>query len=293
MTETKGAIGRKRKKTGFTQVSNSMLEDSRLSWRAKGLLCYMLSRPDNWRINKTDLYKRGTEGRDAMHSALNELKELGYLHIYPNQQDKGQMQGWIWEYDDTPFTAEMRIIRTTENQQLNIENEPETRLTENPTFGKPVVREVSTYNNTDFNNTDFNNTEYKELKTNKTSSAEIDREFEKLWKAYPRKMGKKKAYDSYKKARKVKKIPYEDIENGLYRYLRHIEQAELDEQYIQHGSTWFNQEKWQDEYITTGLNRKPKNAMEYMRMKYGGDSFEPNRNGEVIDAYSEFIPEPF
>ena len=48
-------LDRKRKKNGFTQVSNAMLEDTRLSWRAKGLLCYMLSRPDNWKINKTDL----------------------------------------------------------------------------------------------------------------------------------------------------------------------------------------------------------------------------------------------
>ena len=40
-----------------------------------------------------------------------------------------------------------------------------------------------------------------------------------LWKLYPRKIGKKKAFDSYKKARKLKKIPYETIENGLYRYI--------------------------------------------------------------------------
>ena len=40
----------------------------------------MLSRPDNWKINKTDLYKRATEGRDAIQNALNELKELEYLH---------------------------------------------------------------------------------------------------------------------------------------------------------------------------------------------------------------------
>ena len=64
-----------------------------LSWRAKGILSYMLSRPDNWKINKTDLYKRGKEGRDAMQAALNELKELDYLHIYSgNVLEKGQFR---------------------------------------------------------------------------------------------------------------------------------------------------------------------------------------------------------
>ena len=130
--------------------------------------------------------------------------------------------------------------------------------------------------------------------TNTKSKNTYEQEFEKLWAKYPRKIGKKKAFDSFKKARKVKKIPYEVIESGLYRYLNYIEQQELDEQYIQHGSTFFNQEKWQDEFITTGVNRKPKNAMEYYRQQYG----EENQSGftgneTVIDYYSEVIPESF
>ena len=84
-------------------------------------------------------------------------------------------------------------------------------------------------------------------------------------------LDKKKACDAFKKARKIKKIPYETIQNGLYRYLRYLEQQETEEQFIMHGSTWFNQEKWQDEYITTGIKKKPKNALEYFKQKYGGN----------------------
>ena len=117
MNEAK-TIGRKRKKNGFTQVSNTMLEDDRLSWRAKGLLCYMLSRPDNWKINRTDLYRRATEGRDAMTSALKELKDLKYLHIYRRKSEGNLFEGWIWEYDDEPFQiTEPPENRLTEKQQ--------------------------------------------------------------------------------------------------------------------------------------------------------------------------------
>lgn len=135
----------------------------------------------------------------------------------------------------------------------------------------------------------------KKINKKEISAKKLEEEFEQLWKIYPRKLGKKKAFDSFKKARKIKKIPYETIENGLYRYIKYLEQQETEEQFIMHGSTWFASEKWQDEYITTGINRKPKNAMEYFRMKYdqGDDYHESNRNGEVINDYPELIPELF
>jgi hypothetical protein len=129
----------------------------------------------------------------------------------------------------------------------------------------------------------------------KENSPAIVSEFEDLWKLYPRKIGKKKAFDSFKKARKIKKIPYEIIENGLYRYIRYLEQQGTDEQYIMHGSTWFNQEKWQDEYILTGIQQKPKDIAEYFRRKHanGGDYFEYNRNGEIIDHNPEVVSDFF
>ena len=53
---------------------------------------------------------------------------------------------------------------------------------------------------------------------------------------------------------------------------------------IMHGSTWMNQEKWQDEYILTGINKQPKNINEYMRQKYGGEPYEPSRDRKIINS---------
>jgi len=136
----------------------------------------------------------------------------------------------------------------------------------------------------------------KDKKINKKeNSPVIDREFEKLWSLYPNKQGKQKAFQYFKKARKIKKIPYEIIENGLYRYIRYLEQQGTDQQYIMHGSTWFSQEKWQDEYTLTGLKQKPKNINEYMRQKYGdgGQNDEPQRDRKIVNDYDEFIPDVF
>jgi hypothetical protein len=36
--------------------------------------------------------------------------------------------------------------------------------------------------------------------------------------------------------------------NGLNDYLTYIKIEKVDQQYIKHGSTWFNQECWNDDY---------------------------------------------
>jgi hypothetical protein len=287
-------IAKKRKKNGFTQISNSVFEDERLSYRAKGVLGYLLSRPNNWKFNKTDLVRRSAEGRDAVYTAIEELKELNYLHIYPNYEN-GKLNGWTWEYDDTPFTPESLENSTTEKQQEIGEIR---QLSSTTDFQYDCFSErqfSSTYNNTVFNNTNNNNNKEKEIKTIKITTGQLEEEFENIWRIYPRKIGKKKSFDSFKKARKIKKIPYETIENGLYRYIRYLEQQGTDEQYIMHGSTWFGQEKWQDEYILTGIKQKPKNINEYMRQKYGDGGFndEPPRDRKIIDSDTKCISDIF
>ena len=83
----------------------------------------------------------------------------------------------------------------------------------------------------------------------KISKKEIDTEFESLWKHYPNKKGKESAYKSYAKAR-ANGTTYDEVINGLENYLKEIEVKKTKTQYIKHGSTWFAQHCWQDEYVT-------------------------------------------
>ena len=112
-------------------------------------------------------------------------------------------------------------------------------------------------NNTVINNTINNTSNIKKINKKNSSSADLESEFELLWKKYPRKIGKAKAFQSYSKARKSKKYTFETIEIGLNKYLEYLEMNGTDEQYIQHGSTWFNQENFLSEYETTNFQKKP------------------------------------
>ena len=156
----------------------------------------------------------------------------------------------------------------------------------------PPLGENAYENNTSINKQIKITNNNKNTKKN-SSSSELENEFERLWKMYPRKMGKANAQKSFIKARKMKKMAYEIIENGLYRYIDYLKAQGTEEQYIMHGSTWFNGEKWQDEYTCHTPQKKPKNALEYYQMEYGGGSRESRRNGEIIDYDPTLLSESF
>lgn len=91
------------------------------------------------------------------------------------------------------------------------------------------------------NNISSDNKEYN--KENNT----IESEFEELWKIYPRKDGKKAAFNAFKRALHNGTTTY-IIKQGISRYLAYIRQNNISLRYIKMGSTWFNGECWNDDY---------------------------------------------
>ncbi|MEN8220831.1 MAG: helix-turn-helix domain-containing protein [Pseudomonadota bacterium] len=70
-------------------MEKSSLEDITLSWRARGLLSYLLSRPDNWDIIINNLIKQSPDGRTTIRSSLKELEASGYLRRERVNGEKG------------------------------------------------------------------------------------------------------------------------------------------------------------------------------------------------------------
>lgn len=92
-------------------------------------------------------------------------------------------------------------------------------------------------------------------KTNKTQE-----EFEQLWQQYPNKQGKQKAFVAYQKAIK-NGVKFDEVMQGIQNYIFFIEQTRLDQQYVKHGSTWFNQRGWEDDYTVIEREPKPRDSV--------------------------------
>lgn len=62
-----------------TIIPTETLRDTRLSFRARGALAFLLSFEDDTLISTSDLPKWGPEGRDSLRTALRELRERKYV----------------------------------------------------------------------------------------------------------------------------------------------------------------------------------------------------------------------
>lgn len=87
------------------------------------------------------------------------------------------------------------------------------------------------------------------IENNKPSIKELTERFNALWKIYPNKKGKEKAFKCYQKAIK-EGVTDETIQQGINSYIQEIQFKRTDKQYIAHGSTWFGNRRWGDEYET-------------------------------------------
>lgn len=63
----------------FTQVANVVLNDKKLSMRAKGLYSYLYSKPQNWDFSSDRIKDDFTDGKRAILATLKELEKSGYL----------------------------------------------------------------------------------------------------------------------------------------------------------------------------------------------------------------------
>lgn len=69
----------KDKENPYKAVRRATFEDDRLSWEERGILGYLLVKPDWWEIDVSDLWRAGNVGRDKIYRMLAHLEKVGYL----------------------------------------------------------------------------------------------------------------------------------------------------------------------------------------------------------------------
>jgi hypothetical protein len=86
----------------FAIIDKRCLEDTSLSWRAKGMLAYLISRPDNWKVCVHHLVGVSEDGRDANYSILRELRDAGYVTKVESRDELGMITSTDYVVTEVP-----------------------------------------------------------------------------------------------------------------------------------------------------------------------------------------------
>lgn len=138
------ATYRVKKESGnFVTIHKGFIQDSNLSWKAKGLLLYLLSRPDDWQIYETELIKHTSDGLSSLKSGIKELEKTGYIERKRKRDDKGRLKEYEYEVFEQPYHMRNSYVGKTNVGNSNV--------------GKTYVGKSHTTNNNSTNNDLTNN----------------------------------------------------------------------------------------------------------------------------------------
>lgn len=114
------SIIRAARKAQFYNLPTTIVDDDRLSWEARGLLVYLLSKPDKWTVQVRDLINRTknaigkSAGKDKVYSIINELRAAGYVYR-EFRREGGNFVGVDYEVSETPdLEAAAEYVRSLE-----------------------------------------------------------------------------------------------------------------------------------------------------------------------------------
>lgn len=111
-----------RKDKNFTVISNDIFKDTRLSFKAKGLITTMLSCPKNWNYTIEGLSKLSTDGKASIRSALNELEEYGYLERKQLRNEKGAFTDTEYIVYEQPMSDFRKTDKPTSDKRTQLNN---------------------------------------------------------------------------------------------------------------------------------------------------------------------------
>ena len=233
----------------FTQVPNELLRNPELSFRAKGILCLLLSNREGWYSCIKTITRMSKEGIEAIRSGIVELEKTGYLlRVQYREKNTKIRRGSFWAYTDIPgnFNIEDSLpLLEAEGLEAFIKKP----YTEKPYTGKPSL--IILYNK----NTNNKNTNNKNIHSQNFDGKDINKkiipfQFENFWKLWPssKRVDKGKAKTKWEQLcnpKNNKRPTWRQIKSALIKQKK--AERWQDPTYIPHPTTWLNQQRWLDD----------------------------------------------
>jgi len=93
----------------YVMIDRRPIDNPALSYKAKGILTYLMSRPDGWEVSVADLINHATDGEDSVRSGLKELRVAGHMK-YTKMREKGRITGWLIEVYELPHSDFQHVV---------------------------------------------------------------------------------------------------------------------------------------------------------------------------------------
>ena len=123
----------------YVMMDRRPLERKSLSWGAKGLLAYLLSRPDNWIIRFKELVSRSIDGGHKVRGFLKELRNAGHVQVIAHRKE-GRITEWEYKVFELPPLCDFQEVEKLEvvNRTFNNNKRPLTKRKVNDIRQKPT-----------------------------------------------------------------------------------------------------------------------------------------------------------
>src|SRR5690625_998712 len=129
-------------------MDKTFLNDNRLSWKAKGIMAYMLSKPDNWTFYIDELIKHSTDGKASFRAGFKELRDNGYVKRYPVRKNN-KIDRWETVVLENPLLTDFQEVENQEVEKQEVGNRTllNNDLTKNDSTKNEHIVEIVNYLN--------------------------------------------------------------------------------------------------------------------------------------------------
>lgn len=97
----------------FVTVHKDFIHDSNITFKAKGILLYLLSRPDDWQIYESEIIKHTKDGKDSLKTGIKELEVAGYIERKRIRNDQGQLKEYEYTVYEQPNQSGLSNVGKT------------------------------------------------------------------------------------------------------------------------------------------------------------------------------------
>ena len=127
------------KTRNYTVMANHHLRNKALSLKAKGLLSYMLSLPEDWNYTLSGLATSCKDGLDSVRQAVSELETHGYVVRSRIRDARGRLRDTEYVVYESPVLAKPELDSPAEEKPAQEEPVLENPTLENPALGNPTL----------------------------------------------------------------------------------------------------------------------------------------------------------